>query len=286
MWPSTARWCAAVAACQISLCILVALLDFVGTTIGPTYRAVNEDEMELFESAKKVLIVPFCFVLVSGVMAMWSSAREQVLVTCVVVTLEFGIQITYYTLLAGSRGLGFTNQRCYDDRPIYATRWMGWSFAIPMLIFMNLYPLVDHQGIVQVLSRLCPQMIASAAYCWTCFLGCVVIDAWLGWTLIALGCISYILVIFDEVCFVSEHLLTTTKHLLMPAIKGYSIIIKECLFVFYTGVFLMGNSSFASSYACQRFYTVADISLKATMAFLLFIFLMCGTNSPGRRKDA
>lgn len=80
------------------------------------------------------------------------------------------------------------------------------------------------------------------------------------------------LCVVDEVCFVSDHLLATT----MPALKGYSIIVKEHMFVFYTGVWLMGLGGFASSYACQRFYTVTDVSLKATMAFLLFLYLMCG----------
>ena len=82
-------------------------------------------------------------------------------------------------------------------------------------------------------------------------------------------------------CFVSDHILATR----IPAVKGYSIIIKESVFVFYTGVWLMGNWGFASSYACQRFYTVTDISLKATMALLMFMYLMCGLQETEIEKD-
>ena len=227
--------------------------------------------MEPFEFARKPLIFPLLLACAFGISERLSNKpREQVLVSSGVVILEFGVQITYYNLLSQG-GLGFQNQRAYDHRPIYAIRWIGWSVAIPTLNFMNLYPLVDNQQILEVLARLCPQSAASAAYCWTCFLGSVVLDPWMGWTLNALGCLSYILVVVDEVCFVSDHLLATT----MPFLKGYSIIIKESMFVFYTGVWLMGNWGFASSYACQRFYTVSDISLKATMAFLLFLYFMC-----------
>ena len=228
--------------------------------------------MELFDTARRILIVPVGLACAFFMKERCSKKpREQALVTSGVVILEFGVQITYYNLLSLG-GLGFQNERAHDYRPIYAARWIGWFLAIPMLNFMNLYPIVDNQRVIPVLARLCPQMAASAAYCWTCFLGCVVLDPWMGWTLNLLGCLAYILVVFDEVCFVSDHLLATR----MPAVKGYSIIIKEAVFAIYTAVWLMGNWGFASSYACQRFYTVTDISLKATMALLLFMYMMCG----------
>ena len=276
-WSSTAQWCWTATLCQILLCLLVHCCF----TIGPRYKDINEDEMELFDAARTILIVPLGLACAFGMIERCSKKpREQALVTCGVVILEFGVQITYYNLLSLG-GLGFQNQRAHDYRPIYATRWIGWFVAVPMLIFMNLYPIVDNQRFIQVLARLCPQMAASATYCWTCFLGCVVLDPWIGWTLNVFGCFAYILVVFDEVCFVSDHILATR----IPAVKGYSIIIKESVFVFYTSVWLMGNWGFASSYACQRFYTVTDISLKATMALLMFMYLMCGLQETEIEKD-
>ena len=44
----------------------------------------------------------------------------------------------YYSLLSTGYGLAYQNQRAYDLRPIYATRWIGWTFAIPTLLFMCL----------------------------------------------------------------------------------------------------------------------------------------------------
>jgi len=123
-------------------------------------------------------------------------------------------------------------------------------------------------------------MAASSTYCWSCFLGCVVCEPWIGWSLNLLGCIAYIIVVIDEVFFVRDYILSTQ----MPALKGYSIIVKEVMFAVYTGVWLMGLGNFASSYACQRFYTVSDISLKATMAFLLFLYWTCGEETETETK--
>eukprot|EP00438_Fugacium_kawagutii_P014916 Skav233165 [mRNA] locus=scaffold1620:79217:79975:- [translate_table: standard] len=251
--------------------------------MGERYQTVNDDEMELFASARKVLVVPFAFILLFGLSELCSAKpREQALVTCGVVLFEFGVQITYYTLLSIGWGFPFQNQRSSDHRPIYATRWVGWFFGIPTLIFMNLYPIVDDRHVIQVLARLCPQMAASATYCWTCFLGCVVLDPWTGLSLEALGCVAYIMVVIDEVYFVSNHLLNSS----LPAIKGYSIIMKEFMFGVYTAVWLMGNGGFVSSYMCQRFYTVSDVSLKAIMASLMCLYFMFGGHkSEAERKD-
>ena len=43
-------------------------------------------------------------------------------------------------------GQAYQNQRAYDLRPIYATRWIGWTFAIPTLLFMCLGSKKDQEG--------------------------------------------------------------------------------------------------------------------------------------------
>eukprot|EP00434_Breviolum_minutum_P019069 symbB.v1.2.016810.t1/scaffold1292.1/size223628/8 len=181
---------------------------------------------------------------------------------------EFSVKITYYTLLSTGYGMAYLNQRAYDERPIYATRWIGWTFAIPTLLFMNLYPLLDQEHPLEALVRILPQQAASAAYCWACFLGCVITNPVIGWYLNILGCVAYIVVIADEMVLVYYNILKASQ----PVLKGYSIVVKECIFVIYTVVWLMGNWGYASSYSCQRFYTVSDVSLKFTMAMLLFFY--------------
>eukprot|EP00438_Fugacium_kawagutii_P023763 Skav213324 [mRNA] locus=scaffold3340:51732:52553:- [translate_table: standard] len=236
---------------------------------GPLYKDVNQNEIELFTTARKVLVIPLCFVTFFHFVELMSAKpRKKALIISRVSMLEFSIKITYYTLLSEGYGLAFWNQRCIDYRPIYVTRWVGWSFAIPTLLLMNFYPIMDDQSLETVLVRIFPQQAATWAYCWACCLGCIVIDPWMGWILNTLGCVAYIVVILDEIVLVSELILTCTQ----PVLKGYSIIIKESIFVIYTCVYLCGLWGFASSYACQRFYTVSDISLKATMSFLLFFF--------------
>lgn len=143
---------------------------------------------------------------------------------------EFTVKIAYYTLLSEGYDFAFWNQRCVDYRPIYMTRWIGWSFAIPTLMFMNLYPIMDDQTACSVLLRIFPQQAATWAYCWACFLGCVVADPWMGWILNTLGCVAYVVVIVDEIVLVCDRLLLTSQ----PALKGYSIIVKECMFIIYT----------------------------------------------------
>ena len=199
-----------------------------------------------------------------------SRPRRRALVISRVCMFQFSVKITYYTMLSEGYDFAFWNQRCVDYRPIYVTRWVGWSFAIPTLIFMNLYPIMDddNETALTVLARVFPQQAASWAYCWACCLGCIVADPWMGWFLNTLGCVAYIVVIVDEAVLVCDRLLTTSQ----PFLKGYSIIVKESIFIIYTCIYLCGLWGFASSYACQRFYTVSDISLKSTVALLLFFY--------------
>ena len=265
-WPWAARWCIYFTVAQV-LCCLCAHACW---EIGPLYQDVNRDEIALFTVARYVLIIPLCCIMLFHLCEINSSKpRNKALVMSRVCMFEFSVKITYYSLLSEGYGLAFWNQRCFDYRPIYLTRWLGWSFAIPTLLFMNFYPIMDdNKPLSKVLLRLFPQQAATWAYCWTCALGCIVPDPWMGWILIALGCVAYVVVIIDEIVLVSDRLLNTSQ----PLLKGYSIIVKESVFVIYTCVYLMGLWGFTSSYACQRFYTVSDISLKSTMAFLLFFF--------------
>jgi len=263
-WPPTARWCIRLTFFQISSCVLTHL----GWTVGPAYQAYNQDEIELFSIARYVLMIPLMLVTVYNLIEWCTRRNMRALVISHVCMFEFSVKISYYSLLSTGYGLAYQNQRAYDLRPIYATRWIGWTFAIPTLLFMNLYPLLDHHHPLEALLRILPQQAASAAYCWACFLGCVVTDPLMGWYLNTLGCVAYVVVIADEMVLVYYNILETSQ----PVLKGYSIIVKECVFIIYTFVWLFGNWGYATSYSCQRFYTVTDISLKSTMAALLFYY--------------
>lgn len=109
--------------------------------------------------------------------------------------LLFAVKICYYTMLSRGYGLAFQNQRSPDYRPIYVTRWIGWTYAVPTVLFMNLYPLMDSHPMLEVLVRIFPQLAASATYCWTCALGSVLYDPWMGWFLTVLGCVAYAAVV-------------------------------------------------------------------------------------------
>eukprot|EP00438_Fugacium_kawagutii_P016758 Skav230339 [mRNA] locus=scaffold920:239120:249147:- [translate_table: standard] len=204
--------------------------------------------------------------------------------------------LRYYTLMSMGFGLAYQNQRAYDSRPIYAVRWMGWTLAIPTLIFMLLGPILHlftHPGAThqaccaeEALVRILPQQAATAAYCWVT--GRVdYVQPRMGWFLNILGCVAYVFVIADEMVLVYYNILKTTQ----PILKGYSgnkQFPKECIFIIYTWIWLFGNWGYASSYACQRFYTVRClryISLKATMGSLLFYYWNESRESPDELKE-
>ncbi|CAJ1386080.1 unnamed protein product, partial [Effrenium voratum] len=264
-WPGTAKVCMRLTYAQVVSCVVAHAF----WQVGPVYKDSNNDELQLFELVRYILVIPLVLVSLYQFSEMLSSRpRHRALVITRVSMFEFGVKITYYSLLSTGYDLAYQNQRCYDYRPIYVTRWIGWTFAIPTLVFMNLYPIMDHQHALEVLVRLLPQQLATAAYCWACCLGCIVLDPWMGWYLNVLGCVAYVAVIADEVVFVCEQIMVTAQ----PVLKGYSIIVKECIFVIYTGVWLLGNWGYATSYSCQRFYSVSDVSLKSVMATLLFFY--------------
>ena len=266
-WPQTAKWCWRFTFLQV----IFSLIAHLFWEVGPRYKTVNSDEIEIFTLARYVLIIPLGLLTLFQIRELCKPEhlqRYRALVISRVAMFEFTVKISYYTMLSSGYDLAFQNQRCFDYRPIYAARWIGWGVAIPTLIFMNLYPIMEDCPALEVVKRIFPQQACSAAYCWVCFVGCVVYDPWMGWFLNILGCVSYVAVIVDEVVFVTEHILTTKQ----PVLKGYSIFVKECIFVMYTCVWLMGNWGYTSSYGCQRFYTVTDVSLKATMAALLFVY--------------
>ena len=127
---------------------------------------------------------------------------------------------------------------------------------------------MDKHPALDVLVRTLPQLAASAAYCWACGLGCIVRDADVGWSLVGLGVVAYVAVIADEVVYVCEHIRTTSQ----PWIKGASIIIKEIMFVAYLAVYLLGSWGIVSSYACQLFYGIADVSHLVVLSALLFVY--------------
>ena len=267
-WPWTAKTCMVFTYVQIVSC----LMAHFSWQAGPLYKGIIEDEIQVFSVTRNALIIPMALItLVAGyqVAEMFSARpRHRALVISRVSMFEFVVKICYYTLLSRGYGLAFQNQRCYDDRPIYLTRWIGWTYAIPTMLFMNLYPLMDNYRALEVLVRIFPQLAASATYCWACGLGCVLYDPWMGWFLNMLGCAAYTAVVADEVVYVREHIRTTSQ----PVLKGVSVIVKEVMFVIYTAVFLLGNWGIISSYACQVFYSITDVSHLAVMSTLLFVY--------------
>lgn len=267
-WPLTAKVCFLFTPAQLLACIYAC----AWYEVGPMFKGSKEDELEIFSMARNALIIPMALISLVAmyhVVEMCSAKpRHRALIISRVSMFIFMVKMTYYTLLSRGYGLAFQNQRCYDLRPIYGTRYAGWTFAVPTIVFMNLYPLMDEHRLIDVLIRLFPQLAASLTYCWAAGLGCILYDPWMGWFLCILACVAYLAIIVDEIAFVGEYIPTTSQ----PVLKGISIGIKEVMFVLYTLVYLLGNWGFMSSYAVQAFYSATDIGHIAVMSSLLFLY--------------
>ena len=267
-WPLTAKMCMALTCTQLLACVVA----YSNYEVGPMYKKIEEDEVAIFTMARNALIIPMCLItLVSmyQVVEMFSpKPRHRALVISRVSMFEFMVKMTYYTLLSRGYGLAVQNQRSFDYRPIYGTRYAGWTIAVPTAVFMNLYPLMDDHRVVDVLIRLFPQMAASLAYCLACGLGCILNDPSVGWSLCIFGVIVYLATIADELAYVQERISITSQ----PILKGISIAIKEVMFVVYTMLYLLGNWSLATSHTVQLFYSFMDIAHMAVMSSLLFMY--------------
>ncbi|CAE7315002.1 unnamed protein product, partial [Symbiodinium sp. KB8] len=257
-WPGTARWCMRFTYAQI----WGSVLGHLCFHLGPRIFNPSQDEIEIFHTTRYVLIVPIGLLALFHIVEVSKPRpRLRALIMARVSIWEFCIKVTYYSMLSNGTELAWQNMRGYDRRPVYLPRWTGWTFAIPTLLTMNFYPILDDRTFAQGLQRIFPQLACTAAYCWACFVGCVITDAWYGWYLNILGCVAYVAVILDGVVITAERIVHTDQAIL----KGYSIIVKECVFIIYTCVWLMGCWGYTSSYMCQRFY--CDVSLKSTMSF-------------------
>lgn len=236
------------------------------------FKGPKEDELEIFSMARNALIIPMALITLVAmyqVVEMCSEKpRQRALIISRVSMFLFVVKMTYYTLLSRGYGLAFQNQRCFDLRPIYGTRYAGWTFAVPTVVFMNLYPLMDEHRLIDVLIRLFPQLAASLTYCWAAGLGCILYDARMGWCLCILACLAYGAIVADEIAFVGEHISTTSQ----PLAKGISIGIKNVMFWLYTLWYLLGNWGLMSSYAVQAAYSATDIGHIAVMSSLLFVY--------------
>ena len=267
-WPLTAKVCFLFTPAQLLACIYAC----VWYEVGPMFKGAKEDELEIFSMARNALIIPMALITLVAmyqVVEMCSAKpRHRALIISRLSMFLFMVKMTYYTLLSRGYGLAFQNQRCYDLRPIYGARYAGWTFAVPTVIFMNLYPLMDEHRLIDVLIRLFPQMATTMTYCWAAGLGCILYDPWMGWFLCGLACLAYVPIVADEIAFVGEHISTTSQ----PLVKGISIGIKNVMFWLYTLWYLLGNWGFMSSYAVQASYSATDIGHIAVMSSLLFLY--------------
>ena len=142
-WPLTAKVCFLFTPAQLLACIYAC----AWYEVGPMFKGPKEDELEIFSMARNALIIPMALITLVAmyqVVEMCSEKpRQRALIISRVSMFLFVVKMTYYTLLSRGYGLAFQNQRCFDLRPIYGTRYAGWTFAVPTVVFMNLYPLMD-----------------------------------------------------------------------------------------------------------------------------------------------
>lgn len=238
------------------------------------FKGSKEDELEIFSMARNALIIPMALITLVAmyqVVEMCSEKpRHRALIISRVSMFYFMVKMIYYTLLSRGYGLAFQNQRSFDlePRPVYGTRFAGWTLAVPTTVFMSLYPLMDEHPLIDVLIRLFPQLATTLTYCLAAGLGCILDDPWMGWSLCILAPMAFLAILVDEIAFVGEYISTTSQ----PVVKGISIGIKNVMNVLYILMYLLGNWGFMSSYAVEAFFSANDIGHMAVLSFLLFLY--------------
>lgn len=266
-WPITARICMWFTYAQVGASIFCHLFF----KLAPRFENPDPREIDTFNNVRLILVPVLILELFFQFHEYFlRQTRRNVLIMSRIGIWEFCVKLTYYTILAKYEG-GYPqlNVRAMGPpRPIYLPRWVGWSFAIPTLITMNTYPMMDEVPFAVFLHRIFPMLAATWAYCWSCYLGCVVNDMFMGWFLITLGCVAYVAIIVDQAVFVVERIDKTDN----AAVKGYIILVKECVFTLYTVIWLLGEWDLATSLFCQQFYSFGDVTLKCTAVSLLHLF--------------
>jgi len=267
-WPTKARICVWFTYAQIVFNVLTHMF----WRVGPQMTRIPEQEIEVFNTVQLALVPTMLAAVIFFISEQFcrNPQRPAALMMSRLVIFECFIKIAYYTVLAKyNGGFAHVNLRAFGpERPIYLPRWIGWSLAIPTLIAMNTYPMMDTVPFPVFFRRILPMQAATMSYCWSCYLGCIIYDPWMGWFLISLGCMGYVSIIADQAVFVAQRLCVTEN----AAAKGYSVIVKEMVFATYTSIWLLGNWGYCSSLVCQKFYSYGDVSLKASMTLLMFIF--------------
>lgn len=251
--------------------IFSAIMGHAFFELGSLFPDPDPKEIEIFSNVR-YLLVPLLFWEISFNLyqSVFHSERKNTLVISRIAIWEMCVKISYYSVLAKyNGGLVQLNVRAMGSpRPIYLPRWLGWSFAIPTLITLSNFPMMSDAPFLLFLHRMFPMLANTWAYCWTCYLGCVLENVYYGWFLIILGCVAYLSIIMDQIYFVVERIPMTPN----PASKIFMILMKENMFVLYTMVWLLGEWGITSSYQCQMFYCCADLSLKSSCIILTHIF--------------
>lgn len=261
-WP--ARWCNYFTVAQVVACVATVLVHPIGPTMTP-----DPAEIARFQLVRTMLapalLLEFAQVLSSasdGVSHAGGGMSKFVMA-------EYCIKMTYYTLMATFDGaIVHQNLRAQDVRPIYAPRWIGWCLAVPTLIIINNYPLIDGMSFRHFWWRLLPNLNVTWTYCVTCWLGTVVHDPWVGWGLIFLSFLAYLAATMDQVYFLVERSDKTSWF----GYKCAIVMVKEIAFFIYGVVYLLGNWGMMSSYSVQSFFSFGDVFIKVSLASVIVIF--------------
>lgn len=265
-WPLFARVCMWFTYAQIAACLLTHLC----CTIGPRFPDPDPKEISVFDSVRYVLVPVFVLEVFAMLIEMCrKNPRPNARIMSGIVIWEMCVKMTYYSVLTNfNGGIVHLNLRAMGEpRPIYLARWIGWSFALPGLLVMANQPAMDDVPFPTFLHRIFPMLAATWAYCWSCYLGCVVYNMWIGWFLISLGFVGYIATIADLTWFFDERFDITPN----SNLKAFVTIVREAIFVAYSLIWLLGNWDYLDSYRCQIFYSYCDVTLGCMFAILLHV---------------
>lgn len=267
-WPLSAQLCNWCAVAQVVATVVIWLVY----GIGPQWPTPNESEIWHFKNVR-TLLGPALLLESSQLISCWGSEKKlrvKAKGMSAMVILEYTVKMTYYTIMSFfDGGWVHVNLRAWGDpRPIYAPRWIGWGVAVPTLLAINNFPLVDGMSEAEFFWRMMPMMLDTWAYCLVCWMGSVTPDAWAGWFAIFISFVGWIFTIWDQLEFCMERHGRTNHFGFKLAIVLYI----QIMFFNYGAIYLFGNFNFLTSWGCQVFFCYGDVFLKVSLASCLVVF--------------
>eukprot|EP00747_Dinoflagellata_sp_TGD_P215839 gnl/TRDRNA2_/TRDRNA2_88476_c0_seq1.p1 gnl/TRDRNA2_/TRDRNA2_88476_c0~~gnl/TRDRNA2_/TRDRNA2_88476_c0_seq1.p1 ORF type:complete len:1050 (-),score=210.33 gnl/TRDRNA2_/TRDRNA2_88476_c0_seq1:366-3515(-) len=259
------------------LCIVLAAAQLLTSfavlaTYGTGERLVSPDPHEIahFDFAKTMLVPSFLLEMCHFLSASAQGSRKMPgFHMSIFVMIEFLIQIVcYFSMAQFDGGVVHVNQRAFGaPRGCYTFRYVDWAIAVPMLVAINIHPLMSAMPVQEFIMRMLPSLAVAFGYIFASWVALITPSALAGWSLITLAFLSFSASVADQASIILRNRECVRNY----KFKAGVVILKVIIFIVYGMCFLFGCFNIVTSLTEQIFYTYGDVVLKVVVQSCLLI---------------